>query len=111
MRSMQLSRLRPAKPTTAWKPLIAIGCLAIWALAMGTSQCLAQGQTLNWINTDGLQPLFDISTNWDPNSTPMPADSTFFSEDATYEVLWDDITGDRTVNTLGVFRWRCDVPR
>ena len=96
MRSMNLNQRR------TYKQLIAIGCLAIWGLTLGTGQSHAQ-RSLNWTNTDGTGvTFFDIAANWDPTATPTAADSIGFGENATYEVSWDSITGDRTVDSLTV---------
>ena len=75
---------------------------AVLAVMPFSNNLIAQ-DTHNWTNTTGSPgPFFDVGGNWDLGDAPGPTDNAIFDQNATYEVHWDDITGDRTVSRTSV---------
>ena len=50
----------------------------------------------------GSSNYFDVSSAWTPSGPPSGTDNAWFTSTGTYQVWWDDTTGNRTTDYLYV---------
>jgi T5SS/PEP-CTERM-associated repeat protein len=67
------------------------------SLATAGLPAFSAGQvTKTWTNSTSASHLFHSSTNWSPAGAPGASDTSRFNDVGTYDVLWNDLTGNTT---------------
>ncbi len=81
---------------------MANSCSAAALLFVFSFQQANAQTTRSWTNTTNSNSFYDIGTNWSPVGTPGASDLAQFVENATYQVWWDSVVGNREVDRMAI---------